>query len=303
MIFSCLSPRMSSAATGLVAAARGHAHQDDGEGSGEDVRRPRAPASGASTSIGNIALWRSIAHGSSLSESPRCARPGTRDRALYAFVYICILCRTSAVRGARVWHRTRTTSSWWAGETRGTARRWRPPSAVGGCCCWRRACAASTAATRFYTAGAMRVVHGDVDDVRDLIDDDERLPRTHLPAYTAAEYVTDMERVTNGRNDDELTATLVVRERADAALAQGPRAAVPADVRAPGVPQRLRRLRVLGRARDRQHRWRSGTGRAARGCGRRGRRGGAVRRGRDRAGDRGWPRGRRPVRRLGRRVR
>jgi tricarballylate dehydrogenase len=61
----------------------------------------------------------------------------------------------------------------------------------------------------FYTAGAMRVVHGDVDDVRDLVDDDERLPRTQLPPYTAAEYVTDMERVTNGLNDDELTATLV----------------------------------------------------------------------------------------------
>ncbi len=61
----------------------------------------------------------------------------------------------------------------------------------------------------FYTAGALRVVHGDVDDVRDLVDDDERLSRTQLPAYTAAEYVTDMERVTNGRNDDQLTEVLV----------------------------------------------------------------------------------------------
>jgi tricarballylate dehydrogenase len=61
----------------------------------------------------------------------------------------------------------------------------------------------------FYTAGAMRVVHGDVDDVRDLLDDDERLDDTILPAYTASEYVLDMERVTNGRNDDELTATLI----------------------------------------------------------------------------------------------
>jgi len=61
----------------------------------------------------------------------------------------------------------------------------------------------------FYTAGAMRVVHGELDDVRDLVDDDERLARTRLAAYTAAEYTLDMERVTNGRNDDELTATLV----------------------------------------------------------------------------------------------
>ena len=61
----------------------------------------------------------------------------------------------------------------------------------------------------YYTAGAMRVVHGEVDDVRDLVDDDERLSRTQLPAYTAAEYVVDMERVTNGQNDDQLTETLV----------------------------------------------------------------------------------------------
>ena len=61
----------------------------------------------------------------------------------------------------------------------------------------------------YYTAGAMRVVHSGLDDVRDIIDDDERLGRTELPPYTAEDYTGDMERVTDGRNDDDLTATLV----------------------------------------------------------------------------------------------
>ncbi len=61
----------------------------------------------------------------------------------------------------------------------------------------------------YYTAGAMRVVHAGLDDVRDIIDDDERLDRTELPPYTADDYTGDMERVTDGRNDDDLTATVV----------------------------------------------------------------------------------------------
>ena len=66
----------------------------------------------------------------------------------------------------------------------------------------------------YYTAGAMRVVHAGLDDVRDIIDDDERLDRTELPPYTADHYTGDMERVTEGRNDEALTAT-VVSESAD----------------------------------------------------------------------------------------
>ncbi|GAA4689853.1 tricarballylate dehydrogenase [Promicromonospora umidemergens] len=61
----------------------------------------------------------------------------------------------------------------------------------------------------FYTAGAMRVTHGDVGSVRDLVDDDDRLDTTVLPAYTREDYLADMERVTGGANDAELTARLV----------------------------------------------------------------------------------------------
>jgi tricarballylate dehydrogenase len=61
----------------------------------------------------------------------------------------------------------------------------------------------------YYTAGAMRVTHGDVDTVRDLIDEDERLDDTVLPPYTAEEFHADMARVTGGVNDAELTEVLV----------------------------------------------------------------------------------------------
>lgn len=61
----------------------------------------------------------------------------------------------------------------------------------------------------FYTAGAMRVAHGGLDDVKDILDEDERLPHTYLPAYSAEEFLHDMERVTEGRNDPELTARLI----------------------------------------------------------------------------------------------
>jgi len=61
----------------------------------------------------------------------------------------------------------------------------------------------------YYTAGAMRVAHEGLDDVRDLLDDDERLASTVLPPYPAEYYARDMERVTEGRNDDALTETLI----------------------------------------------------------------------------------------------
>jgi len=61
----------------------------------------------------------------------------------------------------------------------------------------------------YYTAGAMRVTHGDVEAVRDLVDHDERLDDTVLPPYTAEEFHADMARVTGGANDPDLTAVLV----------------------------------------------------------------------------------------------
>lgn len=61
----------------------------------------------------------------------------------------------------------------------------------------------------YYTAGAMRVTHGDVDTVRDLVDDDARLDESVLPPYTAEDFRADMTRVTGGANDAELTDVLI----------------------------------------------------------------------------------------------
>ncbi|MEU6137652.1 FAD-dependent tricarballylate dehydrogenase TcuA [Nocardioides sp. NPDC047086] len=61
----------------------------------------------------------------------------------------------------------------------------------------------------YYTAGAMRVIHGDVDSVRDLVDDDPRLDTSVLPPYTAEDFRADMARVTGGGNDAELTDVLI----------------------------------------------------------------------------------------------
>lgn len=61
----------------------------------------------------------------------------------------------------------------------------------------------------FYTAGATRVAHGGLADLLDIVDDDERHAATDVPPYSPAEFVADMEKVTNGGNDPELTRVLV----------------------------------------------------------------------------------------------
>jgi tricarballylate dehydrogenase len=63
----------------------------------------------------------------------------------------------------------------------------------------------------WYTAGAYRVVHGGVDDVRPLLDDptDPRLDRTELAPYPAEAFAADMHRLTDGRSDPQMCAVLV----------------------------------------------------------------------------------------------
>lgn len=61
----------------------------------------------------------------------------------------------------------------------------------------------------YFTAGATRITHNGLDDLRDLIDFDERLARTIVPPYSADEYRRDMARLTDGRNDPALTEILV----------------------------------------------------------------------------------------------
>ncbi len=61
----------------------------------------------------------------------------------------------------------------------------------------------------FYTAGATRIVHGGLPDLEDLVEPDERHRRTVVPPYTAEDYAFDLAKVTEGRNDPDLTRVLV----------------------------------------------------------------------------------------------
>ena len=62
-----------------------------------------------------------------------------------------------------------------------------------------------------FTAGAIRTVHGGVEDLRDLLEgvDDELAARTDLDPYTAEAFLADMRRVTLGRGDEAMARILV----------------------------------------------------------------------------------------------
>jgi tricarballylate dehydrogenase len=61
----------------------------------------------------------------------------------------------------------------------------------------------------FYTAGATRIAHKGLADLLDWVEPDERHSRTEVPPYSADEYAADLAKVTEGRNDPELTKVLV----------------------------------------------------------------------------------------------
>ena len=61
----------------------------------------------------------------------------------------------------------------------------------------------------FYTAGATRIAHDGLSDLADWVEPDERHSRTEVPPYSAEEYAADLAKVTEGRNDPDLTKVLV----------------------------------------------------------------------------------------------
>jgi tricarballylate dehydrogenase len=61
----------------------------------------------------------------------------------------------------------------------------------------------------FYTAGATRIAHSGLADLLDWVEPDERHDRTEVPPYSADEYAADLAKVTEGRNDPDLTKVLV----------------------------------------------------------------------------------------------
>src|SRR3954466_1104829 len=62
-----------------------------------------------------------------------------------------------------------------------------------------------------FTAGAIRIAHGGLDDLGDILEgiDDELAGRTDLDPYTPDEFRADMRRVTLGRGDEAMAGVLV----------------------------------------------------------------------------------------------
>ena len=61
----------------------------------------------------------------------------------------------------------------------------------------------------YFTAGATRIAHDGLADLVELVEPDPRHARAVVPQYPRDEYAADLARVTGGRNDPALTATLV----------------------------------------------------------------------------------------------
>jgi tricarballylate dehydrogenase len=57
----------------------------------------------------------------------------------------------------------------------------------------------------YFTAGATRIAHDGLDDLLTIIDSDERHARAIVPSYSEEDYRQDLARVTEGRNDPDLT--------------------------------------------------------------------------------------------------
>jgi tricarballylate dehydrogenase len=60
----------------------------------------------------------------------------------------------------------------------------------------------------YFTAGATRVAHRGLEELLEFIEPDERHAVTEVPEYSVENYIADMEKVTERRNDSELTAVL-----------------------------------------------------------------------------------------------
>lgn len=61
----------------------------------------------------------------------------------------------------------------------------------------------------YYTAGATRISHNGLEDLKDFIVADERHAATEVPPYSQEEYRADLERVTEGRTDPAMADVLV----------------------------------------------------------------------------------------------
>ena len=65
----------------------------------------------------------------------------------------------------------------------------------------------------FCTAGATRIAHDGLEDLKDFIEPEDRHERAVVPPYSAEEGAADLAKVTEGRNDPELTEVLVTESQ------------------------------------------------------------------------------------------
>lgn len=65
----------------------------------------------------------------------------------------------------------------------------------------------------FYTAGATRISHNGLEELKDLLQPDPRHSRTVVPPYPADEFIADMNKVTLGKNDPELTRVMATESQ------------------------------------------------------------------------------------------
>ena len=68
---------------------------------------------------------------------------------------------------------------------------------------------ATAGGNSFFTAGATRIAHEGLPQLQEFVEADDRHATTTVPPYSAQDYLDDLERVTEGRNDAELSAVLV----------------------------------------------------------------------------------------------
>lgn len=68
---------------------------------------------------------------------------------------------------------------------------------------------AASGGNSFYTAGATRISHEGLGELIEFVEPDDRHTVTEVPAYTAAEYLADLSKVSEGRNDPDLSKVLV----------------------------------------------------------------------------------------------
>ena len=61
----------------------------------------------------------------------------------------------------------------------------------------------------FFTAGATRIAHDGLEELAEFVEPDDRHAVSTVPPYSSAEYLSDLERVTEGRNDPDLSRVLV----------------------------------------------------------------------------------------------